>query len=205
MSNSRVRRHESLSRPDDGLPRPGRAVLPYAAILAAAPAFVAGHALRPGAGVATAAAALAGAAGAWAWSLVARTQLRDRADRFIATGAGRAPGPAVLAERRAELVAHAERRMLAATLRRVVASADRPPVRSARVPVDAAAVRAERAHIERLAAVLAATDVPLPARAVARASLLVTDAASPLYGRGGDQLHRHLAQTLFEIERGASS
>jgi hypothetical protein len=193
---------ETVARSDQGLPRPGRAILPYAAVLAAAPAFVAGQALSLRAGIATAGSALAAAAGAWVWSVVARAQQRDRADRFIANGAGHAPSPAVLAERRAELVSGRERRMLATTLRRVVASVDRPPVRSARVPLDAAAVRAERAQIERLAATLSATDVPVTARGVARTSLLLTDAMSPLYHRGGEELHRRLIQTLFEIERG---
>jgi len=196
---------ETVARPEHGLPRPGRAVLPYAAVLAAAPAFVGGHALSLRAGAVTAGSALAAAAGAWTWSIVARAQLRDRADRFIATGAGEAPAAAVLAERRAELVGRKERRMLAATLRRAVASAEKPPVRSARVPLDAAAVRAERAQIERLAAALSATDVPISARGVARTSLLITDAMSPLYGRGGDELHRRLVQTLFELDEGLPS
>jgi hypothetical protein len=170
--------------------------------MAAAPAFVAGNALGLRTGAAAAGAAVAAGAGAWMWSVVCRTQLRDRADRFIATGAGQAPRPEVLAERRAELVDRKERRTLAGTLRRVVASADGPPVRSARVPFDATAVRAERAQIERLAAALAATDVPVPARSVARTSLLVTDARSPLYHRSGDGLHRYLVQTLYELEIG---
>jgi hypothetical protein len=191
---------ENVARPEHGLPQPGRAVLPYAAIVAAAPAFVAGHALGLRAGVAVAGSAIAAAAGAALWSMTARMQLRDRADRYIATGAGDPPAAAVLVERRAELVGGRERRMLAATLRRAVAAADRPPVRSARVPLDAAAVRAERAQIERLAALLSATDVSVSARAVARTSLLVTDATSPLYGRRGDELHRRLVQTLFDLE-----
>lgn len=191
---------------DDGLPRPARTLLPYAAVLAAVPAFVAGHALSLRAGAALAGAALAGAGGAWVWCTIVRTQLRDRADRFIATGAGPAPTAAVLADRRAELVRAKERRMLAATLRRTVASADAPPVRSARVPFGTAAIRAERAQIERLAEALAATDRPVGARSVARASVLVTDGGSPLYRiapGAADELHRRLIQTLFEIERGA--
>jgi hypothetical protein len=205
MRDLRPLEREALCRTGGGLPRPGRAMLPYGAIAAAAPAFVAGHALSLRAGAALGGSAIAAAAGALLCALTARMQLRDRADRYIATGAGTAPGPAVLAERRAELVGEPQRRMLAATLRRAVRSAERPPVRSARVPLDMAAVRAERARIERLAAALSATDVPVPARSVARASLLITDATSPLYGRGGDELHRRLVQTLFEIERGASS
>lgn len=191
---------------DDGLPRPARTLLPYAAMFAAAPAFVAGHALSVRAGAALAGAALAGACGAWAWCAVVRTQLRDRADRFIATGAGAAPSPAVLADRRAELVRAKERRMLAAALRRTVASVDGPPVRSARVPLDTAAIRAERAQIERLADALAATDRPVRARCVARAAVLVSDGGSPLYRiapGAADELHRRLVQTLFEIEEAA--
>jgi hypothetical protein len=192
-------------RAEPGLPRPARAALPYAALLVASPVFVAGHALSVRAGAAAAAAAVAAAVGAWAWSVVARTQLRDRADRFIATGAGEAPSPAVLAERQAELVRREERRSLAATLRHIAASAERPPVRSARVPLDAAAICAERSQIERLAVTLAETDVPVPARGVARTSVLVTDGGSPLYRTGpgaADELHRRLIQTLYELESG---
>jgi hypothetical protein len=185
---------------EDGLPRPSRAVLPYAAIAAAVPVFVAGGALEPHSGAAAGGAAVAAAGAAWAWSTVRRLDLRDRADRFIAAGEGTPPSPAIIAERRAELIGGKERRTLATTLRHVVAAAEGPPLRSARVPIDRAAVRAERARIERLAAALAATEVPVPARSVARTSLLVTDATSPLYRRGGDELHRYLIQTLSEFE-----
>jgi hypothetical protein len=87
--------------------------------------------------------------------------------------------------------------------RYIATGAEMQAAHSACVPLNAAAVRSEWAHIERLAVALSATDRGLPAPNVARASLLITDATSPLYSRGGDSLHRRLARTLFEIERGA--
>ncbi len=131
----------------------------------------------------------------------------DRADRFIATGAGQAPSDAVLGERRAELVGKRQRRMLAATVRRIVESAQMPPLRSARVPIDRRAVCAEAPRLTQLAATLADTDVPVSARGVARTYVLVTDARSPVYRHSRDgaaELHRQLIQTLFELERGVN-
>lgn len=200
----RTRNHtDAAPQTERGLPRPWHALAPYAAILVAAGLFVPGHALRPRLAIAIAvAAALAGAAAA-GWSWVQRVRLRDQADRFIAAGEGTAPSAAVLDERRAELVSRRERRTLAAAVRRAVTSAAQtPPRRSAQVPVDRPAVRAERERLERLAALLADTDIPVPARGVARTHVLVTDPASPLYRGAAAELHRQLIQTLFEIERG---
>src|SRR5690348_8443934 len=118
MRDSSPHPRETVASRDHGLPRPGRAALPYAAILAATPASVVGHALSPRAGVAAGGAAAACAACAWLYAATARTRQRDLVDRYIATGAGEAPAPTVLAQRRAELVGGRERQILAATLRR---------------------------------------------------------------------------------------
>jgi hypothetical protein len=192
----------AVARTGRGLPRPGHALAPYAAILVAAGLFVGGHALPLRSAVAIAAAAALAGAVAAGWSCAQRAHLRDRADRFIAAGEGAAPSAAVLEQRRAELVSRRERRTLAAAVGRVVTSAQMPPRRSAQVPVDRPAVRAEQARLERLAALLADTDVPVPARGVARTHVLVTDPASPIYRGAAAELHRQLIQTLFEIERG---
>ena len=194
----------SFRSPDQtrGLPRPGDALAPYAAIAVAAGLYVLGRALPLRTAVALAgAAALAGTAAA-GWSWAQRARLRDMADRFIAAGAGMPPPIAVVEERRDELVSRRERRMLAASVRRTLTNAQRAPRLSSQLPVNRPAVRAERERLEHLAALLADTDVPLPARGVARTHVLVTDPASPLYRGGAGELHRQLIQTLFELERG---
>lgn len=184
-----------------GLPRPGQALAPYAVIVAAAGVFLLGRALPLRSGVAfAAAAALAGAAAA-GWTWVQRARLRDMADRFIAAGEGTAPPAAVLEERRAELVSRRERRTLAAALRRAI-TPTQPSWLSTQVPVHRPAVQAERARLERVAALLADTDMPVPARGVARTHVLLTNPASPLYRGAAGELQRQLTQTLFELERG---
>ena len=70
------------------------------------------------------------------------------------------------------------------------------------MPVHRPAVQAERARLERVAALLADTDMPVPARGVARTHVLLTNPASPLYRGAAGELHRQLTQTLFELERG---
>jgi hypothetical protein len=192
----------ALPDTEPGLPRPGDALAPYAAIAIAAGLFVLGHALALRSAVALAAsAALAGAVAA-GWSWAQRARLRDMADRFIAAGAGTAPSAAVLEERREELVSRRARRTLAASVRRTLTNAQRAPRLSSQVPINRPAVRAERERLERLAALLADTDAPMPARGVARTHVLVTDPASPLYRGAAGELHRELIQTLFELEKG---
>jgi len=198
---SRDQSHALMHR-NRGLPRPGDALAPYAAIAVAAGLFVLGHALPVRFAIALAgAAAIAGAAAA-VWSWAQRAHLRDLADRFIAAGAGTPPPAAVLEERREELLSPRERRTLAASVRRTLANAESGPRVSAQVPINRPAVRAERERLERLAALLADTDVPMPARGVALTHVLVTDPASPLYRGAAGELHRELVRTLFELERG---
>jgi hypothetical protein len=185
-----------------GLPRPGNALAPYAAIAVAAGLYVLGRALPLRTAVALAAAAAVAGAAAAGWSGGQRARLRDLADRFIAAGVGTPPPAAVLEERRAELLSRRERRTLAASVRRTLTNAQTAPRLSSQLPINRPAVRAERERLERLAALLADTDVPMAARGVARTHVLVTDPASPLYRGAPGELHRELIQTLFELERG---
>jgi hypothetical protein len=201
--------HVARSAPagGEGLPRPALAIGPYAVILATAALFGASHVITQRWAVALAAASVLAAAGAALRAWMQRMQLCERADRFIAAGAGAPPTAAVLAARRAELLSTRERRTLATSLRRLVGDAQAPPTMSARIPTDRRAVRAEAAHIERLAARLADVDTPVAPRSVAGVHLLITDPGSPIFrsGRpGGDDLHRCLKQILFELERGVT-
>jgi hypothetical protein len=203
MRTSHWPRIHTPARAESGLPRPAHATLPYAAILAWTGTLTVAHVLGARWAIALAGSSVIAGAGAWAFTAAALMRLRDRADRLIATGAGGALPAEVIEQRRAELLGRHERRMLAATLRRSVASAEAPPIRSARVPLDRRAVLAERARVEQLADLLADTDVAVSAPGVARTCLLVTDAGSPLYRMtkdGPDELHQYLVQTLFELE-----
>jgi hypothetical protein len=109
-------------------------------------------------------------------------------DRRLA--AGQAPESGCLLATRATLptllVAPKARHRLADAwedlLRR--ASEQQAPI-DPRVPIARDAVRASATGIRALAAALR-TDAPVPAQAVARASLLLTDGASPVYRRGTD-------------------
>ena len=187
------------------LPSPLRSAGPYAVILAATPLMVAGGAITRQWAVALAAASVLAGAGSSLWGWMQRVMLCDLADRWIATGAGAPPADAVVTQRRQELSSARERRMLATSLRRLVAAAQAPPRVSGRVPTDRRTVTAEAALIERLAAHLADVNTPVEARSVALVHMLVSDAGSPLYRYGQparDDLHRRLTQVLFELERG---
>src|SRR5262245_59822423 len=187
------------------LPSPVRAAAPYAVILAvtgiaAAAGLISG---RPAAALASAGTAAAVAAGLWAW--FRRAQLRDLADRFIATGSGAPPEEAVVA-RRAELTSPRERRGLARAMSEAVAVAKAPPGMTARVPLDRRAVVAASALLRQLANLLGDVESPVAAAGAALVELRVSGCASPRYRGGaarGDELHRRLSQILFEIERGA--
>jgi hypothetical protein len=186
------------------LPSPVRAAAPYAVILAVTAIAAAARLIsgRPAAALASAGTAAAALAALWAW--FQRARLRDLADRFIATGSGAQPPVEAVIARRAELTSPRERRGLARSMSEAVAVAKAPPAMSARVPLDRRAVVAESALLGRVAWRLAAVEVPVAARGVALAELLVTDCASPLYrgaAPGSDELHRRLTQILFEIER----
>jgi hypothetical protein len=205
MIQHRSKAARSAPRDAGALPSPLRSASPYALILAATPLMAAGGAITWRWAAALAAAALVAAAGSSLWSWMKRVMVCDLADRWIATGAGPEPRPAVVSQRREELSSARERRTLATSLRRLLTVAQAPPRMSAHVPTDRRAVTSEAAAIERLAALLADVGTPVDARSVARVHLLVTDARSPLYRNaspGGDDLHRLLTQVLDEIERG---
>lgn len=187
------------------LPSPLRSASPYAVILVATPLMAAGGAITRQWAVALAAASLLAGAGASVWGWMQRVMLCDLADRWIAIGSGVPPADVVVTQRRQELVSARERRMLATSLRRLVAAAQAPPRVSVRVPTDRRTVTAEAALIERLAAHLADVNTPVEARSVALVHMLVSDAGTPLYRYGQparDDLHRRLTQVLFELERG---
>jgi hypothetical protein len=188
-----------------GLPSPMRSAAPYAVILAATPLLEAGGSITQQWAVALAAASVLAAAGAGLWSWMQRIRLCDLVDRWIATGAGAPPPTALVRQRREELQSVRERRMLATSLRGLVAAVQAPPRVSVRVPTDRRTVTAEAALIERLAAHLADMNAPVEARSVALVHMLVSEPGSPLYRHGQparDDLHRRLTQILFELERG---
>jgi hypothetical protein len=205
MNENHTHAARSVPSRDEGLPRPAFAIALYAVLLAAAGVFGASDVITQRWAAALAAASVLAASGAALRAWVTRVHLCDRADRFIATGAGVPPAAAVVIERRTQLVSRRERTTLAISLRRIVGDAQAPPQMSARIPTDRRAVRAEAALIERLAARVADVDTPVAARGVALAHLLVTDPGSPIFrsGRPGrDDLHRHVTQIVFELEKG---
>jgi hypothetical protein len=187
-----------------GLPRPRLAVLPYTAILAGALIAGAAGAIPREWMLALAGSALAVGVAAGMWSWIQRLALCDRADHYIASGDGRPPSAEVLEERRATLVGDHDRRDMARSLRRLIESA-REPVRSiVRIPVDRPAVLADAELIEDLAERIERPGTQVPARGMALVHLLVTDAASPIYGdtdAGEGGLHRALVR--IELELGA--
>ena len=205
MSNHHLKTARWAPAQAGGLPSPLRSTAPYALILAAAPLMAVGGAITRQWAVALAAASVLAGAASSVWCWMQRVMLCDLADRWIATGAGAPPPDAVVRQRRVELSSPRERRMLATSLRRLVAAAQAQPRVSGRVPTDRRTVTAEAALIERLAAHLADVNTPVEARSVALVHMLVSDAGSPLYRYGPpgrDELHRRLTQVLFELERG---
>ncbi len=105
-----------------------------------------------------------------------------RLDEALASGADPGGEP-LLAARAEQLLAPANRRRLAASLRDAVERATIPTASSAAVPLAATAVRANSGLLLALAARLD-SELPVGASGVARAQLLVTDGASDLYAPG---------------------
>ncbi len=172
-------------------------MLPYAAILAVACALAPARVVPERWILAVAGSVLVAGAVAGTWSWMHRIMLCDVADRFIALGIGATPSPAVVAERRALLVSAADRRAMGRSLRGLVESARSPSRVLVRVPVDRGAILADAAMIAQVAERLERMDDPVSPRAAALVHMLVTDAASPVYGDvdpEGGELHRRLAE-----------
>jgi hypothetical protein len=191
-----------VSEPESGLPRPSHAFIPYLTIGGLAALVGSAGAINAREWTAIVGASLAGGLGALAWSGIQRARLSQAADAWIAHGAGTPPPAGVVRERSAALVGARHRRTIASSLRRVVLEAAEPYLRSARVPVNAASVRASSPQLLRTADVLADTSRPVSARAVVLAGELITDPGSPVYRHNAAAaLQERLRQTLFELER----
>jgi hypothetical protein len=106
---------------------------------------------------------------------------RDSLDRRLAEGTPPTASPE-LTRRAAQLLSRRMRRRLAAWLERTLEEAQRPPRRiSAALPLDRDAIRIARPELLSLARDLSEVHEPVCVRGVARAYLLLTDGASPLY------------------------
>jgi hypothetical protein len=189
----------------NGLPDPLRAIAPYLTIgLLAALLGAAGVIRTLDWEALVAASAFAGSA-ALGSTWLRREHVRVAADAWIAHHAGSAPAASVLDQRAATLTGARHRAMVAGSLRRVVSEAGSPSYRrSARVPVDAVAVRHCEPQLLRLAGLLADPRTPVTPRAVVLAEELITDPGSPVYRHTtqlGCSLGERLRQTLFELER----
>jgi hypothetical protein len=187
-----------------GLPRPRLEVLPYAAILGCATVAGAAGAITVEWAVAVAASASVAGTAAGLWSWMRGRILCDRADRYIATGDGEPPAAAILEERRTMLVGGEGRGDTARALRKLIVSAREPARSILRIPVDDRAVLADARLIEGLAERIERPGTRVPARGMALVRVLLTDAASPIYGdtdAGEGGLHRALVR--IELELGA--
>jgi hypothetical protein len=109
---------------------------------------------------------------------------RRSLDRELGEGASPDDSPA-LALHAQRLQQRAFRARLATALEEAVRAAERPPVLSARAPVNRTAVRRMAMEIELLAAALRAGGCD--PRGIALANLLVTDGGGPLYGNSSDE------------------
>jgi hypothetical protein len=139
------------------------------------------------------------------WGPLARLRAfasRIELDRRLAAGA--APnGSRELAYRAQTLAGWRTRNAYADGIERVVNEADSPPhPHGAAVPVRREEVQAARADLLRLAAALRAEPGP-PVRAIAAASLLLTDGAGPLFSEHPPGTLREAAfQAAFHAEAG---
>jgi hypothetical protein len=186
------------------LPEPLRALVPYLTIGVLAMLLGAAGAIRTLDWQALVAASAVAGAAAQGWTWIRREHLRVAADAWIGHHAGAVPAAGVLSERMQTLMGAKHRAMVAGGLRRVVSDAGRPYRYSARVPVDAVAVRRCEPQLLRLAELLADPRGPVTPRVVVLAEQLLTDTGSPVYRHTtplGGSLDERLRQTLFELER----
>jgi hypothetical protein len=117
-------------------------------------------------------------------------------------GAGEPPESGVALAVHAERVASpSQRRLLARSVQRVLAHAERP-TRLRAAPVDLTAVRGARPQLEELAERLASAR-PVDIRGLARVRTLLADGSGPLYGhRGPETLERALTAVRSGLETG---
>jgi hypothetical protein len=115
-------------------------------------------------------------------------RLRHRSlDRELGQGASPDDSPA-LALRAQRLEQRTFRARLATALEDAVRAAERPPVLSARAPVNRTAVRSLAMEIELLAGALRADGCD--PRGIALVNLLIIDGGGPLYGNSSDEALR---------------
>jgi hypothetical protein len=137
-----------------------------------------------------------------------RVRLRDRLSaRFRAAAldaalvAGTSPESTVLLALHAEqLLAPAQRRLLARSLRRIVAVSEAPLGGRRAVPLNRDAVLRNREEFESLAQRLSSAE-PLDVRGVAKVRTLLSDGSGPLYrAEEADRLQRELVAATSAIE-----
>ena len=123
---------------------------------------------------------------------------RSELDRRLAEGANPTTDP-LRALRASQLTSRRQRRALAGGLRRLVAEAGDPAtvMVSAGPPIDRVGVLDAREPLLALARRLRECERPCP-RAVALASYLICDFASPAYGGHGGATVADLARTALE-------
>jgi hypothetical protein len=134
----------------------------------------------------------------WRDRLVVRARA-SALDRELASGASPESNVA-LAVHAGRLCEAAQRRVLARSLKRIVAASDAPTSRRLKAPVCRPAVRRARAELAALADRLAATG-PVDVRGVARVRQLLADGTGPLYQPApAEQLRHELSAVLTALD-----
>jgi hypothetical protein len=138
-----------------------------------------------------------------------RHRVRDISEELIAAGNGRARGLRVVQEEHRRLASRAERERLARALERLIEDALRRPRFGRAVPPapGVACVRFAVTEVRDVVALL--RDGAADVRGVALTSRLLTDGASPLFGRDAELLREELRRIRFllavPVDRGAES
>ncbi|MFZ0249639.1 MAG: hypothetical protein WAL61_06815 [Acidimicrobiales bacterium] len=134
----------------------------------------------------------------WRDRLAVRARASALDDRLAA---GASPESSVMLALHAAHLCHpSQRRVLARSLTRVVATADAPQARRLRAPVCRAAVRQARAELAAVAGRLTASG-PVDVRGVARVRTLLADGTGPLYQPApGRHLRHELAEVLQALD-----
>jgi hypothetical protein len=134
----------------------------------------------------------------WRDRLAVRARAATLDDRLAA---GVSPESSVsLALHATRLCQPSQRRVLARSVTRVVATADAPAARRLRAPVCRAAVQQARAELAAVAGRLTASG-PVDVRGVARVRSLLADGTGPLYQAApAASLRRELAEVLAALD-----